>query len=100
MDKEQLINAVRNATNGTFLPPNGWVTCLGWEQIYDEQGRPLRGDPNTHTGRISIAGKYYLLKTCDFHCKIEDFDTKEVLAEVDFEPDYIKEYWENKKKEK
>jgi hypothetical protein len=30
---------------------------------------------------------------------IEDFETGETLAEVDFTPDYIKEYWENKNKE-
>ena len=100
MDKEQLINAVRNATNGTFVAPNGMVTCLGWMQEYDELGRPLRGDPNTHTGRIKIGGKFYILRTCEFTCKITDQETNEELANVDFTPDYIKEYWENKKKEK
>ena len=97
MDKEQLINAVKNATNGTYIPSNGWVTCLGWIQEYDELGRPLHGDSNIHTGQIRIDGKDYLLKTSDFHCTIEDFETKEVLAEVDFTPDYSKEYREKKK---
>lgn len=99
MDKEQLINAVRNATNGTYIADNGWETCLGWTQEYDSLGRPLRGNPNTHTSQIRIDGKDYRLITWDFHCTIEDFETGEVLAEVDFTPDYIKEYWENKKKE-
>ena len=99
MDKEQLINAVKNATNGSYIADNGWVTCLGWTQEYDELGRPLHGDPNINTGQIRIAGKDYTLKTSDFHCTIKDFETGEVLAEVDFTPDYIKEYRENKKKE-
>ena len=99
MDKEQLINAVRNATNGRFIGPEGWVTCLGWQQEYDALGRPLRGDPNRHTSRIKIDGKFYILKTQDFECRIIDEETNEELANVDFTPDYIKEYRENKKKE-
>lgn len=97
MDKEQLINAVKNATNGTYIADNGRVTCLGWIQEYDALGRPLHGDPNIHTGQIRIDGKDYRLRTSDFHCTIEDFETGETLAEVDFTPDYIKEYWEKKK---
>ena len=97
MDKEQLINAVRNATKGTFRPPYGIKTLLGWEQEYDELGRPLRGDPNTITGQIKIGGKYYGIKTTGFHCEIKDWDTDETLAEVDFTPDYIKEYWEKRR---
>ena len=100
MDKEQLINAVRNATNGSFTTRDGWVTALGWMQEYDSLGRPLRGDPNTHTCHIKIDGKDYILKTRDFHCTIIDMATEEELAEVDFTPDYIREYWENKRKEK
>ncbi len=99
MDKEQLINAVRNATNGTFVTGNGWVTCLGWMQEYDALGRPLRGDPNTHTCQIKIDGKDYILKTTDFHCTIIDAQTNERLANVDFTPDYIKEYRENREKD-
>lgn len=100
MDTEKLVNAIRNATNGSFLPPNGWVTCLGWEQIYDEEGRPLRGDPNTHKGHINIAGTNYILSTSDFHCEIREFPNGELITEVDFTPDYIKEYREKKDKEK
>lgn len=96
MDKEQLINAVKNATNGTYIPDNGMVTCMGWIQEYDALGRPLHGDPNIHTGQIRIDGKDYRLKTSGFHCTIEDFETREVLAEVDFTPDYIKDYYAGK----
>ena len=85
MNKEQLINAVRNATGGSFQAPNGWVTCLGWTQEYDELGRPLYGDPNTHRG------------TTEFVCQIIDPETDEELAVVDFTPDYIKEYREKQK---
>ena len=99
MDKEQLINAVKNATNGTYIADNGMVTCMGWIQEYDALGRPLQGDPNIHTGQIRIDGKDYRLITSSFHCTIEDFETCEVLAEVDFTPNYIKEYWEKKKEE-
>ena len=56
MNTEQLINAVRNATGGTFLPEYGTTTLLGWMQEYDELGRPLYADPNTTTGDIRIAG--------------------------------------------
>ena len=97
MDKEQLINAVRNATGGSFQAPNGWVTCLGWTQEYDEFGRPLYGDPNTHKGEIRIAGKNYVLRTTEFVCQIIDPETDEELAVVDFTPDYIKEYREKRK---
>ena len=97
MDKEQLINAVRNATHGSFIGPDGMVTCLGWTQEYDALGRPLRGDPNTHTSRIKIDGKFYILRTREFECKITDPETDEELAVVDFTPDYIKEYREKRK---
>ena len=100
MNKEQLIEAVRNATNGSFIAPNGMVTCLGWIQEYDALGRPLRGDPNIHNGQIRIDGKNYRLVTSSFHCTIEDFETGETLAEVDFTPDYIKEYYSGKQRER
>lgn len=100
MDKEQIIEAVRNATKGTFVPCEAITTCLGWEQEYDELGRPLRGDPNTITGRIKIDGKYYKIKTCEWISRIYDWDTGELIGEVDFTPQYIKEYREKKNKEK
>ena len=100
MEKEQIIEAVRNATKGTFVPCEAIRTCLGWEQEYDEQGRPVHADPNTVTGRIKIDGKYYLIKTRSWVSKIYDWDRPdELIGEVDFTPGYVKEYWDRKKGE-
>jgi hypothetical protein len=90
MNTEQLINAVRNATGGTFLPEFGTTTLLGWMQEYDELGRPLFADPNTTTGDIRIAGKTYILSKSGWWAHIKDPETNTTI-DVDLRPDYIKE---------
>lgn len=98
MTNEQIIEAVRNATKGTFVPSEGISTLLGWIREYDELGRPLNANPNTITGKIRIDGKDYKVKTRSWYSTIYDWNTNELIGEVDFTPAYVKEYWWKKMK--
>lgn len=113
MEKEQIIEAIRNATDGTFLSGVYMTTCMGWQQYYDEQGRPLRADPNYKDSKITIAGETYPITKCGWYAYIwkpnsnanylyllrndilnlDDY----LFATIDLRPDYIKEYEEKKK---
>ena len=60
LSKEQIINAIRKASNGTFKGPGGGVrTCMGWIPQFDEQGNPIGGDPNYVHTWITIAGESF-----------------------------------------
>lgn len=115
MEKEQIIEAIRNATNGAFINGSCLSTLMGWQQKYDEQGRPLRADPNYKDSTITIADEIYPMTRHGWYAYIwkpnsrgnymfvvrrRDFDINPYLiAKVDLRPDYAKEYEENKKKQ-
>ena len=61
MESEKIVEAIRKATNGTFLPERHSSTLLGWTKVYDEEGREVSVDPNTKEGRIQIMDKSYLI---------------------------------------
>lgn len=110
MNKEQIVEAIRLATNGEFVGRNGVKTCMGWIPAYDRQGRLLNCDPNYIDSTVMIEGQDYYMTRVGWHVYIwneprsrstvweEDRD-KYILAEVDLTPDYVKEYYSNKEKE-
>jgi hypothetical protein len=109
MNKEQIVEAIRNATYGTFVGYGGYTTCMGWLPNFDSQGRPLDCDPNYRDSSIRIEGQDYHMTKVGWHVYIwnqprsyqtvwaKDRD-KYILAEVDWTPDYVKEYYANKEK--
>lgn len=110
MNKEQIVEAIRFATGGTFVGNGGFSTCMGWIPDYDSQGRPINCDPNYRDSSIRIEGHDYHMTRKGWHVYIwnqpcsygtvwaKDRD-KYILAEVDLTPDYVKEYYANKEKE-
>ena len=93
-ETKRIVEAIRTATNGTFIGEYCTSTLLGWVPRYDEQGRPLNADPNTKHSTITIDGTDYLITRKGWHAYVFK-PTKHnavLLAEVDLRPDYVKEY--------
>ena len=111
MDKEQFYKALYNATGGTFRAP-GITTCMGWIQSYDDQGRPLRTDPNYLHYIIRIDGVDYAVTKHEWMVYVwkpevareasygwlwsQDIVDNKTLYIFDTTPDYVKEYYERK----
>ena len=53
-ETKKIVEAIRTATNGTFVGEYCTSTLLGWVPRYDEQGRPLNADPNSKHSTITI----------------------------------------------
>ena len=110
MTTEQIVEAIRTATNGTFVGLRGCKTLMGWIPTFDSQGRMLNCDPNYKDSSVNIEGKEYYLTRKGWHVYIwnqqcryntvwrEDVE-KYILAEVDLTPDYVKEYYKEKEKD-
>ena len=109
METEKIVEAIRKATNGTFLPERHSSTLLGWTKVYDEEGREVSVDPNTKEGRIQIMDKSYLITRHGWKVWIWKPEWKEnsnpwdkherekyCLAELNLKPDYVKDYEERK----
>ena len=58
-ETKRIVEAIRTATNGTFIGEHCSSTLLGWVPRYDEQGRPLNADPNSKHATITIDGTVY-----------------------------------------
>ena len=110
MDKEKIVEAIRLATNGTFIGYGQSSTCMGWIPEYDRQGRLLNCDPNYIDSTVRIEGKDYYMTRVGWHvyiwnqpcsyCTVWNKDRdKYILAKTDLTPDYVKEYYYAKKKE-
>lgn len=114
MTTEQIVNAIRTATNGTFIGEFYTTTLMGWMRIYDEEGREVTCDPNYIESTINIDGNEYGIvkhewKTYIFKPEFKDYANrlslwgdekklkKMVLSIIDDEPDYVKAYWEKHK---
>lgn len=111
--EEQIIEAIRNASLGTFVGKCRITTCMGWQQEYDEQGRPLRADPNYKDSSFMIEGVEYHVTRVGWSAYIwkpgsgANYTTcwskvrdNFLLAHVDLRPDYVKEYQEQQKHER
>ena len=111
MTTEQIVEAIRIATNGTFVGLYGCSTLMGWTPRFDSQGRMLNCDPNYKDSSVNIDGTEYYLTRKGWHVYIwnqqcryntvwrEDVE-KYILAEVDLTPDYVKEYYKEKEKDR
>ena len=112
MNKEQVIEAIRNLTNDSWLHGVYTSTRMGWQQQYDFLGRPLHPDPNYKHCSANIEGTDYSWTKVGWTVYIwkpeyaseasygwvwkEDKD-EYLLAVVDLTPEYVKEYYERKK---
>ena len=92
-ETKRIVEAIRTATNGTFVGEYCTSTLLGWLPRYDEQGRPLNADPNSKHSTITIDGTDYPITRQGWYAYVYN-PTKHalLLAEVDLRPDYVKEY--------
>ncbi len=109
MTKENFFEALKNATKGTFEQV-GTKTLMGWEQEYDEKGRPLRSDPNYLDYDIKIDGVRYSITKKGWMVYVwkpkyygkahygwlwsEERKEEGLLYEYDTTPEYVKEYYE------
>ena len=92
-ETKRIVEAIRTATNGTFIGEHCSSTLLGWVPHYDEQGRPLNADPNTKHSNITINETDYLITRKGWHAYVYNHKKHSLLlAEVDLRPDYVKEY--------
>jgi hypothetical protein len=108
MDKERIIEAIRNLTNGTWLSDDYTSTCMGWVRKYDTRGRVVNPDPNYKDCQAYIGNKLYKwtkhgwdvfiwklgVDASYLNCMSEDID-QYLLTKVDITPDYVKEYQKN-----
>lgn len=113
MTDTEIIEAIRKATNGSFMGDHCSSTLMGWNEIYDEQGRPLRADPNWKDSYITIASQTYGLirkgwyawvikpefvnkihyNVIMFYPNAEKIKQTLVTGDkIDLRPDYVKEY--------
>lgn len=111
MDNEKIIEAIRTATNGTFIGSGCVSTLMGWFDKYDDQGRILTADPNYKDSTVNIDGTTYRItrtgwyayvwnpeyeKACYTWCWIPNRD-EYLIGKVDLRPDYVKEWQEQQK---
>lgn len=109
MQKEQIIEAIRTATGGTFEGTSIVTTLLGYIPKYDEQGRQVNADPNYRTSSVVIGNVEYPITKHGWYAYIwkpEYIDyintlymliwrtnvENYLIAKVDLKPDYVKEY--------
>lgn len=104
----QIVDAIYKATNGTFKGSMCISTLIGIPKRFDEQGRDVTIDHNTHTSVINIDGIEYGLVTHGYRCTIVKPKWKDrihhlscpeqcCIAKINFEPDYVREYWYKRK---
>ena len=107
MTKEEIVAAIGNATNGTYIPTNHTFTLMGGIEEYDEQGRIVSVDPNYKHGTVNICGTEYAVTRVGWNVYIwkpeyagkasytwvwlDDRDNY-LLDTLDLMPDYVREY--------
>lgn len=101
-ENEQLIQALKNATNNFTEVGPCRPTLLGQYPTFDDQGRPLNTDPNYKTYSVNIAGiKYYIVQKgwiVNVYLENVSYMTRETpYIELDITPDYVKEYYAKQK---
>ena len=69
-ETKKIVEAIRTATNGTFVGEYCSSTLLGWIPRYDEQGRPLNADPNSKHSTITIDGTDYPITRQGWHAYV------------------------------
>ena len=104
LTSEEVLDAVKALTDGTYETPFHSSTMVGYTRSYDRYGRPLHANPNRITGTVCIEGLNYKVVKRGFNVEIyrEDITKErdwsnpnfceEVFAERDITPQYIKDY--------
>lgn len=69
-ETNKIVEAIRTATNGTFVGKYCTSTLLGWVPRYDEQGRPLNADPNSKHSKVTINETDYLITRKGWHAYV------------------------------
>lgn len=121
MTDNEIIEAIRKATNGEFISEGASSTLMGWQQNYDNEGRPLRADPNWFDSYITINSQTYgLIRSgwyawvikpeyahkCHYMAIIYDPNGEKIGKafvtgqKIDLRPDYVKEYEESMRKDR
>ena len=85
LTKEQIIEAIRNASLDTFVGEHCMSTCMGWQQEYDAQGRPLRANPNYKDSSFIIEGIEYPVTRVGWSAYIWKPGTKTAMLSKDNE---------------
>lgn len=114
MNTNEIVEALREATGGTFEMP-GTRTLMGWVKEYDEKGREVIGNPNYVDYTINIGGTEYAVtkvrwkvyiwkpeyaKTANRTWRYHPKETEDrCLTVLDIKPEYVKEYEAKKEKE-
>ena len=115
MTDNDIIEAISNATNGSFVSEYCESTCMGWVNKYDDKGRLLTADLNYKTSYIYICenqykvirrGWFVWIIRPEYTNKINYLSVYNAPKEcfvgndyIDLRPDYVKEYEENKLKD-
>ena len=104
LTSEEVLDAVKILTDGTYETPFHSSTLVGYSLSYDRYGRPLDANPNTIEGIVCIEGLNYKVIKSGFRIEIYREDIakerdwsnpnfcEEVFAERDITPQYIKDY--------
>lgn len=117
----EIIEAIRKATNDTFIGNGCSSTLMGWQQNYDKEGRPLYADPNWRDSYIVIESQTYGLIRKGWYAWVikPEFANKihynaimfdpngEKISytfvtgdKIDLRPDYVKEYQKSMRKDR
>ena len=114
MTDQEMIEAIRKATNGEFVGSGGLSTLMGWIDKYDEQGRLLTANPNYRNSEVTIGDTTYKItrvgwyacvwnpkyeKACYTWWWLKNREDYMIGCEIDLRPDYVKE-WQEKRKPK
>lgn len=109
MTDNEVIEAINEATCGTFIGKGYTSTLMGWIDKYDEKGRILTADPNYKDSEVIIAGTKYRLtrkgwyacvwnpkyeQACYTWMWLDNWEKYTIGGEIDLRPDYVKEYQE------
>ena len=104
LTSEEVLDAVKALTDGTYETPFHSSTMVGYTRSYDRYGRPLHANPNRIEGTVCIEGLNYKIVKRGFSIRIyrEDITKvrdwchpnfcEDVFAERDITPQYIKDY--------
>lgn len=110
-----LIGTLSKLTDG--FEKIGQSTLMGWVDSFDEQGRKVTTDPNYMEGHFIMDGtdfavlkkgwKVYIFDSGEnvrythmlYKDLFDELKKRHMIVELDFEPDYAKEYW-NRQRDK
>ena len=104
LTSEEVLDAVKTLTDGTYETPLHSSTLVGYSKSYDRYGRPLHANPNRIVGTVCIEGLNYKVVKRGFNVEIyrEDITKErdwsnpnfceEIFAKRDITPQYIKDY--------